>query len=187
MTDATKAPTQYLRYEVIGSRRLGTLLVAIACTIGGVGFSLAGLSSYLGVNLIPFSNGLNLTFMPQGAAMSFYGVAGLLTALYQWLTWTWDVGGGYNEFNRKTGKFTVQRNGFPGKNRNIKFTYKLDNIQSVRVDIKEGLNPKRAIYVQIRKKGDIPLTRVGQPEALSAIEDRAAEIASFLSVPLEGL
>ncbi|MGK7907465.1 MAG: photosystem I assembly protein Ycf4 [Synechococcus sp.] len=187
MTEATTAPPQYLRYEVTGSRRLGTLLVAIACTIGGVGFSLAGLSSYTGVNLIPFSNDLNLVFIPQGLAMSFYGVAGSLTALYQWLTWSWDVGGGYNEFSRKTGKFTVQRNGFPGKNRNIKFSYKLDDIQRVRVDIKEGLNPKRAIYVTVRKKGDIPLTRVGQPMALSAIEDSAAEIASFLGVPLEGI
>ena len=187
MTEDTITTPQYLRYEVTGSRRLGTLLVAIACTIGGVGFSLAGLSSYTGLNLLPFSNGLNLTFFPQGAAMSFYGVAGLLTALYQWLTWSWDVGGGYNEFSRKTGKFTVQRNGFPGKNRTIQFSYKLDSVQSIRVDIKEGLNPKRAIYVKIRKKGDIPLTRVGQPMALSEIEDRAAEIASFLGVPLEGI
>ena len=33
--------------------------------------------------------------------MSFYGVAGLTLALYLWLTIAWDIGAGYNEFNKQ--------------------------------------------------------------------------------------
>lgn len=33
--------------------------------------------------------------------LCFYGVAGLTLALYNWLTIVWDVGSGYNEFNKK--------------------------------------------------------------------------------------
>jgi hypothetical protein len=34
---------------------------------------------------------------------------------------------------------------------------------------------------------DIPLTRVGQPMTLAELENEAAGLAKFLSVPLEGL
>jgi len=41
----------------------------------------------------------------------------------------------------------------------------------------------------LRVKGlrDVPLTRVGQPLALSALENQGADLARFLGVPLEGL
>jgi hypothetical protein len=178
---------QYLRYEVTGARRLGTYLTAIACTIGGVGFTLAGLSSYTGNNLLLLSDTTGLDFFPQGIAMLFYGFAGSAVALFQWWSLAWNVGGGYNEFDRRTGKVTIYRQGFPGKNRTIDLQYSLDKVQSIRVELKGGLNPKRAIYLRIRGKGDIPLTRVGQPLALSEVENQGAELASFLNVPLEGI
>jgi hypothetical protein len=55
------------------------------------------------------------------------------------------------------------------------------------VDIKEGLNPRRALYLRLKGKKDIPLTRVGQPLPLSELENQGAELARFLGVPLEGL
>jgi hypothetical protein len=128
-----------------------------------------------------------LIFIPQGLVMGFYGMAGLLLAAYLWLIISLDVGGGYNEFNRKTGQATILRRGFLGKNRRIELTYPLESIQAVRVEIREGLNPRRAIYLRVKGKGDLPLTRVGQPIALSTLENQAAELARFLQVPLEGL
>ena len=38
--------------------------------------------------------------------LSFYGVAGLTLALYNWLTIVWDVGSGYNEFNKEASSFS---------------------------------------------------------------------------------
>jgi hypothetical protein len=74
-----------------------------------------------------------------------------------------------------------------GKNRELCFEYKLADVQSVRVEIRNGLNPKRSIYLRIKGKGELPITEVGQPMSLSALEDRAANLSRFLGVPLEGL
>ncbi len=179
--------SRVFRQEVLGARRFSNIFWASVSTLGGVGFLLAGLSSYFGVNLLKVSDTSNLQFIPQGIALSFYGVAGTLVALYLWLTMLWNVGGGFNEFNYETGQVTIFRWGFPGKNRRIELTNSMADIQAVRVDIKEGINPKRALYLRIKQRRDIPLTRVGQPISLSQLENEGAELARFLNVPLEGL
>ncbi|MBD2576436.1 photosystem I assembly protein Ycf4 [Oscillatoria sp. FACHB-1406] len=176
-----------LRQEVLGSRRLSNYFWAVISAIGGVGFLLAGLSSYLQTNLLVVSDPSQLVFIPQGVALLFYGVAGSLVALYQVLLIVWDVGGGYNEFDKKTGKLTIFRSGYPGKNRRIEFVSKLEEVQSVRAEIRDGLNPKRNLYLRVKKRRDIPLTRVGTPISLSELENQGAELARFLNVPLEGL
>ena len=44
---------EVLEQPVLGSRRLSNYLVAAAVSIGGIGFLLASLSSYLGRDLLP--------------------------------------------------------------------------------------------------------------------------------------
>ncbi len=176
-----------LRYPVLGARRFSNYWWATVVSLGATGFFLASLSSYLQINLLPFADPTTLVFIPQGIAMGFYGVAGILLAGYLWTVIVLDVGGGYNEFNKDTGKLRIFRSGFLGKNRRIEIEYPLDKVQSVRVDIREGLNPKRALYLRVKGRSDIPLTRVGQPLPLSELENQGAELARFLQVPLEGL
>lgn len=178
---------QLLRQTVVGSRRASNYLSAAVVTIGGVGFLLAGISSYLKVNLLPFSDPTRLVFIPQGIAMGFYGAVGTLFAIYLWLTILWDVGGGYNEFDRVTGQVKIFRWGFPGKNRQIEVDCKTEDVQAIRVDLREGINPKRVLYLRVKGLRDLPLTRVGQPLALSELENQGADLARFLGVPLEGL
>ncbi len=178
---------QTLRQDILGSRRLSNTIWAIIVTLGGTGFLLAGLSSYLKTNLLIVSNASDLQFIPQGVALTFYGVAGLLLAIYLWLLLTWNVGGGYNEFNKETGKVVIFRWGYPGKNRQVEIDIPLAEVQSVRAEIRDGLNPKRTLYLRTKKRRDIPLTRVGEPIALSTLENQGAELARFLEVPLEGL
>lgn len=188
MAPSTKASTdRVLKYSVLGARRLSNYWWASVISLGATGFLLAGLSSYLKVNLLPFADPTSLIFIPQGIAMGFYGVAGILLAGYLWLIITLDVGGGYNEFNQETGKVRIVRSGFFGKNRKIEIEHPLDKILSIRVDIREGINPRRALYLRIKGRPDIPLTRVGQPLPLSDLENQGAELARFLQVPLEGL
>jgi len=119
--------------------------------------------------------------------MGAYGAAGLLLAIYLWFVILLDVGSGYNEFNRQTGLIKVFRLGFPGKNRRVEVSCRTTDVQSVRIQIREGLNPRRSLYLRIKGRGDVPLTRVGQPLPLAKIEDQGAEIARFLGVPVEGL
>lgn len=179
--------SRILRQEVLGSRRLSNYWWAIISSLGGIGFLLAGLSSYLRINLLIVSDPSGLQFIPQGVALLFYGVSGSLLGLYLWLTILWDLGGGYNEFNKDTGLLKIFRWGYPGKNRRLELDWQLEDIQAVRAEIREGLNPKRGIYLRVKQRRDIPLTRVGQPIALSQLENQGAELARFLGVPLEGL
>ncbi|MGB3693292.1 MAG: photosystem I assembly protein Ycf4 [Spirulinaceae cyanobacterium] len=184
---ATTTESDILRQEVLGSRRLSNYFWAIAAFIGGLGFLLAGLSSYLHTNLLIVSDTSTLQFIPQGIALTFYGVAGLLVSLYQVLVIFWDVGGGYNEFNKKNNSIKIFRWNFPGKNRRVEIDCKIEEVQSVKADIKEGLNPKRSLYLRVKGKGPIPLTRAGEPISLTELENQGAQLARFLQVPLEGL
>lgn len=184
-TNQTKQ--QILRQEILGSRRLSNLLWAAIVTMGGIGFLLAGLSSYLKTNLLIVSDTSQLQFIPQGVALTFYGVAGSLLAIYLWLLVFWNVGGGYNEFDRSSNKVIISRQGYPGKNRRVKVEIPIEEVQSIRAEIREGLSPKHALYLRSKKRRDLPLTRVGEPIALSELENQGAELARFLEVPLEGL
>ncbi len=186
-SSTTQRETRVIRQPVLGSRRFSNYWWATVVSLGATGFFLAALSSYLKVNLLPVGDATQLIFIPQGVAMGFYGVAGVLLALYLWLVILWNVGGGYNEFNKETGMVKIFRWGFPGKNRQIDFGCRTQDVQSVRVDIKEGLNPRRALYLRVKDRRDVPLTRVGQPLSLSELENQGAELARFLGVPLEGL
>lgn len=187
MMTTNQTEQQTLRQNILGSRRLSNLLWAVIVTMGGIGFLLAGLSSYLKTNLLIVSDTSALQFIPQGVALTFYGVAGSLLATYLWLLLVWDVGGGYNEFDKSTGKATISRKGYPGKNRRVEVEIPIADVQSVRAEIREGLSPKRALYLRSKKRRDLPLTRVGEPIALATLENQGAQLARFLEVPLEGL
>ncbi|MEH2079144.1 MAG: photosystem I assembly protein Ycf4 [Nostoc sp.] len=176
-----------LHQNVLGSRRFSNYWWAAIVTFGASGFLLAGISSYLKVNLLIVSDPTQLVFVPQGLVMGLYGTAGLLLATYLWLVILLDVGGGYNEFNRETGAIKIFRWGFPGKNRRIEIDSRIENVQSVIIDVKEGLNPRRTLYIRIKGRRDIPLTRVGQPLSLTELETEGANLARFLGVSLEGL
>jgi hypothetical protein len=172
---------------VIGAKRFSNYFWASVITTGSLGFLLAGASAYAHHNLIFLIDASEIKFFPQGLVMSFYGVAGSLLATYLWLTISWDVGSGYNEFNKDDGVMRIFRYGFPGVNRRVNLVSDLADVQAVRVEISEGVNPRRVVYVRCKGKRDIPLTRIGQPLTLAEVESRAAELAKFLQVPIEGL
>ena len=119
--------------------------------------------------------------------MSFYGFLGLSLGIYIWTLIAWNYGEGFNEFNLETGRAIIFRWGFPGKNRRIEISCPLEDIQGIRVEIQDGFNPKRVIYLKLRGNREIPLTRVGQPVSIQEIETQEAELAKFLQVSLEGL
>jgi len=183
----TQQESNLLCQTVLGSRRLSNYWWATIVSLGGTGFFLAGLSSYFKLNLLLVGDAAQLPFIPQGVTMGFYGIAGLLLGVYLWLLILWDVGGGYNEFNKEMSMVKIFRWGFPGKNRQVEFGCRIQDVQSIRVEIREGINPRRAIYLRVKDRREIPLTRVGQPISLSKLENQGAELARFLAVPLEGL
>ncbi len=176
------------RQPIVGARRISNYFWAVVVTIGAVGFFLSSLSSYTQINFLgPISDPTQLNFLPNGLVMGLYGTAGILLATYLWLTIGWDLGGGYNEFDKVNNKATIFRQGYPGKNRKVELSFDLSDVQAVKVILQEGINPKRSLYLRIKGMRDIPLTRVGQPIALANLENQAAALVRFLGVPLEGL
>ena len=168
-----------------GSRRLSNIFWAIAVSLGGFGFFLTGLSSFFGTNLLFFSDSSEISFIPQGIVLVFYGTVGSVLGIFLALTVWWNVGSGYNEYNREIQKVKLYRKGFPGKNRELTFTFSFDQIKSIKMRIKEGINPKRQLLLCLTDNREIPLTGIEQPVALNKIEDEAITIAKYLNVFLE--
>lgn len=178
------------RYIILGERRLSNYLWALIVFLGSLGFLLTGLSSYYEFNTSSVLFSIfpkNLTFFPQGLLMCFYGTLGLLLSFYWVFNIFWNVGGGFNEFNKKEGKIRIFRWGYPGKNRRIDLSYALKDVEAIKVELKQGLDPQRTIYLKLKGKREIPLTGIGEPLTLKEIEKQASELANFLQVSLEGL
>lgn len=173
--------------QILGSRRFSNYWWATTILLGGLSFLIVGLASYMKIEIYPFTKNLEIMFIPQGIIMIFYGTIGVFLSLFLWLTIFWNVGAGYNEFNHEKGLIKIFRLGFPGKNRKLYLEYKIKEIQAISILIKEGINPKREIYLKTKDNKAIPLTSVGQPLLLSEIEKRAIELAQFLEVVLEDI
>jgi hypothetical protein len=168
-----------------GSRRLSNIFWSFTVSLGGFGFFLTGLSSFFEKNLLLFSDSSGISFIPQGIVLLFYGTVGSILGIFLTLTVWWNVGSGYNEYNRNIQKVKLYRKGFPGKNRELTFIFSFEEIKSIKMRIKEGLNPKRQLLLCLIDTREIPLTGIEQPFALNVVEDEAIKIAKYLNVFLE--
>nr|WLS54011.1 photosystem I assembly protein Ycf4 [[Polygonum] chinense var. paradoxum] len=178
--------SERIRIELIrGSRKTSNFCWAFILFLGSLGFLLVGTSSYLGRNLISLFPSQQIIFFPQGIVMFFYGIAGLFISSYLWCTISWNVGSGYDLFDKKEGIVCLFRWGFPGKNRRIFLRFLINDIQSIRIELKEGLSPRRVLYLEIRGRGAVPLTRTDENLTPREMEQKAAELAYFLCVPIE--
>jgi hypothetical protein len=180
----TLSSTDVRYYIIVGSRRPSNYIWALIIGFGGLNFLLTGFSSYREQNLLPFIHAENIAFFPQGLVMSFYGLLGLLFCLYLTLTIVWNIGGGFNLLDKQKKIVRIFRWHFPGINRRINLTYALNQIIAIELELTEGWNPKRMIYLCIKDQRKIPLTPVGQLLTVEQMERLAAEMASFLEVPL---
>lgn len=196
------------RYIIIGERRFSNYWWATIILLGALGFLITGIFSYLNSNISSDfaleSSTTNLlepkiteelypkstiAFFPQGLLMCFYGSLGLLLSVYWWFLIFWNVGGGFNEFNKNEGLIRIFRWGYPGQNRKIDLYYTLKDVEAIRVELTQNgfSNSQRTIYLKLKGKKEIPLTGIGQPLTIQEIEKQASELANFLQVSLEGL
>lgn len=173
------------RDTLAGSRCWSNYFWGTVISFGALGFLIVGLSSFFQKNLIWFLDATNITFFPQGLVMCFYGIVGLILGFYLWVIILLDVGKGYNEFNKNTGLMTIFRLGFPGQNRRIKLEYDLNDIEAVGIEIKDGINSKRSILVQVKGGVRVPLTQRDEPLTINELEEQATSLASFLQVPIK--
>ena len=174
-----------LKTNIAGSRQFSNVFWALTVSLGGMGFFLTGLSSFFNKNLLLFSDSTEIAFIPQGIVLLFYGTVGSILGLFLLLTIWWNVGFGYNEYDRFSQKVTIYRKGFPGKTQELTFTFEFNEIKSIKMRIKDGLNPKRQLLLCLTDNREIPLTGIEQPTALNKIESEAITLAKYLNVFLE--
>lgn len=99
-----------------------------AIALGAIGFLIAGISSNVGYNIVPFLNAEEIVFFPQGITMCFYGTCGVLVSINQFRILTSGFGEGYNEFNKAEGIVRIFRKGQSGNSSDINITYPLIDI-----------------------------------------------------------
>ena len=117
--------------------------------------------------------------------MMFYGTLAILIGTFLLSFVIWDIGSGYNEFNKVEQVVRVVRNGFPGENRGIFMSYPFEDITSIDLEIAEAINPKRIIFLCTYDERRIPLTPASEePLPLATIEKQATSLAEFLGVRL---
>jgi hypothetical protein len=158
------------RESIIGSRRWSNMISCAILVTAGSGFWFNGMQSELAL---------------QGAIMCFYGSVAVTLSVYLFLTIWWDVGGGYNEYDTENKSITIWRRGFGNKTIFLKYTR--DQMQALKVVVKDGLNPKREIYLCTTTGAQIPLTAVGEPMPLAELEQKATQLAQWLNLSLVGM
>ena len=176
-----------IRENIVGARNFNTFVTMIILFLAGLGFFLAGLSSYLHINLLILTDTSTITFIPQGIALLFYGTGAIGISIYLFLTIIWNIGSGYNEFLKEENIVRIVRLGFPGKNRTIFLSYDFKNIKSLKFVIKQGLNPRCTIFLMLKDKREIPLFPAQFLMNPNETEKKAIELSNFLNVPLESL
>ena len=178
------SPETILEQRVIGSNRPSNILVAIAVSIGGLGFLLASTSSYIGKNFLPLGNPSSLVFIPQGLIMGLYGFAAFFLAIYLWTLIYIDFGSGLNTFDKGKNILAISRKGFF---KSITLEIDLKDIKAVKLEVRDGFNARRRITLRVKNRTDIPLSGIGQPRPLVELEKESAQLARFLGVNLEGI
>nr|YP_010567388.1 photosystem I assembly protein Ycf4 [Plicosepalus curviflorus]UZC33616.1 photosystem I assembly protein Ycf4 [Plicosepalus curviflorus] len=172
---------------ITGSRKIINFYWAFILFLGSLGFLVVGICSYLDSNfrsLFPYQQ---ILFFPQGIVVSFYGIAGLFISSYLWCIISWNIGSGYDRFDRKEGTVCIFRWGFPGKNRRIFLRFLMEDIQAIRMEVKEDIYTRIVffLYMEIRGQGSIPLIHIDENLTPREIEQKVAELAYFLRVPIE--
>ena len=176
-----------IRENIVGARNLNSLMIMLILFLAGLGFFLAGISSYLQINLLVITDVSEIKFIPQGIVMLFYGTGAIGLATYLLLTIIWNIGSGYNEFDINENLIRIVRLGFPGKNRKVFLSYEFKNIKNLKFLIKQGLNPRCNILLVLKDKREIPLFPAQFLLNPSEIEKKAIELSKFLNVPLDSL
>jgi hypothetical protein len=121
----------------------------------------------------------------------FYGTAGFLLSFLIFGLIRLDLGSGKNTFDINGQVVRLTRRGFPTftnlkfNQQNILLVYPFSDIVNLELDITDGLNPTRIIFLCLKDGRRIPLTPSNQLNDLLFLEGRAIFIAKLLKVELK--
>jgi hypothetical protein len=175
-----------------GAKRLTNYLWMVLLFLFGIGFFLAGISSYYHKNFLPFQTFSNIEFIPQGILLLFYGTAAFLLSCFIYSLISWDIGSGTNIYDLESSVVRLSRRGFPSfdtnlrfKQKNIYLVYPFSEIINIELNIVDGINPTRILYLNLKDGRRIPLTPSNQLTDLAILEKRAIFITKLLKSDLK--
>jgi hypothetical protein len=184
----------YYSETIKGTKVLTNYIWLILLLLFGIGFSTAGLSSYFidNKNYFFLENFSNIEFLPQGILLLFYGTCAILLSILISILIKIDIGAGKNEYDVENKVVRITRKGFPiltkklnFKQKNIYFVYPFSELENIELEIVEGINPNRVIYLMLKDGRRIPLSPSNKLEDLLSIESKAIYIAKLLKIDLK--
>lgn len=176
---------------IYGGRRFNNFIAVVLLFLFGLGFFIAGISSYFHTNIIPLRDFSKIEFLPQGILLLFYGTCSSLLSILITSLIVWDIGSGTNTYDIENQVVRVSRRGFPKiidfkiQQENFYLVYSFNEIESLELDIVGGINPKRVIFLGLKDGRRIPLTPSNEFSSLSFLENRAIFLAKFLQMDLK--
>ena len=176
---------------IFGGRRFNNFIAVLLLLLFGLGFFIAGISSYFHTNIIPLRDFSTIEFLPQGILLLFYGTCSTLMSILITSLIVWDIGSGTNTYDIENQVVRVSRRGFPKiidlkiQQENFYLVYSFNEIESLELDIIGGINPKRVIFLGLKDGRRIPLTPSNEFSSLSFLENRAIFLAKFLQMDLK--
>jgi hypothetical protein len=182
---------------VKGTRTFSNYIWFILLLISGIGAIKIGISSYLfdiKKNFF-FENVSNIRFLPQGILLTFYGACAVLISFIISFLLIFDLGSGNNEIFIKEKRISLSRKNFPNyqllenkipfKQEHLYLVYKFSEIGSLELEIINGINPKRIIYLILKDGRRIPLTPANGIENLAQIELKTIYLAKLIGVNIK--
>ena len=176
---------------IYGGRRFNNFMAVTFLFLFGLGFFIAGVSSYFHTNIISIRDFSTIEFLPQGILLLFYGTCSILLSILISALIVWDIGSGNNIYDTENQVVRVSRRGFPKiidlkiQQENFYLVYTFNEIESLELDIIGGINPKRVIFLGLKDGRRIPLTPSNEFSSLSFLENRAIFLAKFLQMDLK--
>lgn len=172
------------RDKIIGANSWSNYFWSVILLLGGLGFFVAGLSSYFKKDFLPFLHSSDLVFLPQGILLLFYGTLAIFLSLIL-IIWAYEkIGSGFNEYDKKENVVRIFRKGFSFLKNDIYLVYPFNEIQNIELEILDSIRPKRVLYLCLKDNRKIPLTPSNVLLDLSEIEKKGIALADFIGVSL---
>jgi len=104
-----------------------------------------------------------------------------------WCTILWNIGSGYNQFDKREEMVHLFCWGFLERNHRIRIQFFMRDIQAIRMKVQESFYPRRIIYMKIKGQRDVPIIHIEEDLTLRKMEEKAVELAHFLHVSIKRL
>jgi len=76
--------------------------------------------------------------------------------------------------------------GIPRKDRMNTNSFLVEDVQSIRLELQDNFSSRGRISIRLKNQQDVALTQQKESFNLREMEEKAAQLARFLRVPIEG-